>query len=219
MFIYCPKCNSVATVPIAYGKPGHEMMEAHKHGLIRLAGCVIDDERIDRHCKACGNEWMSVSGFDHRQEMTRMLDQLEEDLSSHRKNLERTCIDMGRNGGGGKSSFTPSAVVSEMRLHHDAWHQFTCRLNGFGSEVLIRNEKGYVQARYSTADARVIIQKELYQTYSDLGRLADGCHRLGMASSHGSSDDLKRATHEIQEARQSLDSHWKHLRSLALNHK
>jgi hypothetical protein len=214
MFIHCPNCSSVANVPIAYGKPGHEAMEAHKHGLIYLAGCVVENESIDRHCKACGYEWSSTGG--HKEMMTRMLDELQHSLACHRNELERDCIEMGRRVDG-KDCFSLNTVFMSMRGYHSAWHQFTSSLNAFGSEVLIRNENGLVQARYRTTDADLTVHKELYGIYSYLGRLADGCHKLGVASTRGSVDGLKSATHEIQLARQALDENWQRLRRMALN--
>jgi hypothetical protein len=214
MFIYCPKCSSVANVPIAYGKPGHEAIEAHKHGLIYLAGCVIENESIDRHCKACGYEWASTG--DHKKMLTRMLDELEHRLADNRNELERACIEMGRRVDG-KDCFALNTVFMSMREYHSAWHQFTSGLKAFGSEVLIRNENGLVQARYRTTDAAIIIDKELFRIYGDLGWLADGCHKLGVASLRGSVDGLKIATHEIQLARQALDENWQRLRRMALN--
>lgn len=58
--IICPKCKSKNIIPIVYGYPSLEAMEASEKGLIKLGGCVIlidGCKNPDRYCKDCGNEW------------------------------------------------------------------------------------------------------------------------------------------------------------------
>lgn len=49
----CPECGSSDTIPIQYGFPSPEMMNAADKGKIRLGGCVIKNDSPDWHCKAC----------------------------------------------------------------------------------------------------------------------------------------------------------------------
>jgi hypothetical protein len=60
MLISCPNCGGLSTIPIAYGKPGHELEEAEKRGLVRLAGCVVRHGDPSRHCLSCQHEWHHV---------------------------------------------------------------------------------------------------------------------------------------------------------------
>jgi hypothetical protein len=53
----CPKCGSTDVVPIEYGYPGQEMMDAAKRGLIELGGCCVSDDDPRKHCRACGEEF------------------------------------------------------------------------------------------------------------------------------------------------------------------
>jgi hypothetical protein len=221
MFIHCPKCSSVATVPIAYGKPDGKTMEAHKYGLIHIAGCVIEDSCIDRHCQACGYEW--ASGFlaaephlDHHKQMIILLDQLEPELRDRQQSLERTCIDMGRHGIHGENC-SLETLIETIHLHHEAWRDFTYGLHKFNGYVQIKKPRGGIQAEYDTETAHIYIKKHLWLVYSELGRLAMGCYRLGQASNKGSSDDIKRATINMQEARQALDRNWVQMRHEALS--
>ena len=50
----CPKCGSSDVVPIVYGYPLPEMMEAAERGEIELGGCCVTDEDPTLYCKACG---------------------------------------------------------------------------------------------------------------------------------------------------------------------
>ena len=53
----CPSCGSSKVVPIVYGMPGPELVEASKKGEVELGGCVVTDRDPEWHCKACGHGW------------------------------------------------------------------------------------------------------------------------------------------------------------------
>jgi hypothetical protein len=53
----CPKCGSTDVVPIEYGYPGQEMMDAAAKGLIELGGCCVFGDDPRKHCKACGEQF------------------------------------------------------------------------------------------------------------------------------------------------------------------
>lgn len=53
----CPKCGARDSIPISYGYPGPEMMEASKDGRIELGGCVIYPDQPNRACRACHHRW------------------------------------------------------------------------------------------------------------------------------------------------------------------
>jgi hypothetical protein len=53
----CPKCGSLDVVPILYGYPMEEAMEAAKRGEIALGGCCVSDDDPRKHCKACGEDF------------------------------------------------------------------------------------------------------------------------------------------------------------------
>jgi hypothetical protein len=53
----CPKCGSLDVVPIEYGYPGPEMMDAAEKGLIELGGCCVMGDDPRKHCKACGEDF------------------------------------------------------------------------------------------------------------------------------------------------------------------
>jgi hypothetical protein len=53
----CPKCGSLDVVPIEYGYPGPEMMDAAEKGLIELGGCCVGGDDPRKHCKACGEDF------------------------------------------------------------------------------------------------------------------------------------------------------------------
>jgi transcription elongation factor Elf1 len=48
----CPQCGSQDVVPIVYGLPGPELMEAAARGEVMLGGCVLGLQ--NRGCRACG---------------------------------------------------------------------------------------------------------------------------------------------------------------------
>lgn len=53
----CPKCGSGTVLPIIYGYPDGEAVEAELKAEIKLGGCVIEEDNPDYHCSECGHEW------------------------------------------------------------------------------------------------------------------------------------------------------------------
>ena len=47
----CPVCGRT-TIPIAYGMPGPGLMELAERGVVRLGGCVIEDNQPTHECPA-----------------------------------------------------------------------------------------------------------------------------------------------------------------------
>ena len=56
----CPECGSGDVVPIEYGLPGPEMMQAAGRGEVHLGGCVVAPDSPDLRCGACGHEWLQT---------------------------------------------------------------------------------------------------------------------------------------------------------------
>jgi hypothetical protein len=222
MFIHCPKCKSVATVPIAYGKPGDETMEAHKYGLIHVAGCVIDDERINRHCKACGCDFISHNDdlFATRQnrripidEMNGMLDRLESDLNAVHQNIQREFMRLGRE----YKAEVSYEVFEYLREYHTAWDLFLDRLQYYGDPTVIVGHDGSITARYSNNTARIFLVKNHHHFYSMLVELAQACLWLGRTSrgDQNDIDDLKDASIAVQKARENIAENWVQIRFAA----
>ena len=53
----CPKCGSRDVVPILYGYPMPEAMDAAENGLIALGGCCVGEDDPRKHCNACGEDF------------------------------------------------------------------------------------------------------------------------------------------------------------------
>ena len=53
----CPSCNSKNVVPIVFGYPDPETMEARERGDVALGGCCVTEDDPDWHCKDCEHEW------------------------------------------------------------------------------------------------------------------------------------------------------------------
>lgn len=50
----CPQCGrNDEVVPILYGMPASETLEAAERGELQIGGCVIDDDQPTRFCKRC----------------------------------------------------------------------------------------------------------------------------------------------------------------------
>ncbi|MGD8719012.1 MAG: hypothetical protein PVH29_09345 [Candidatus Zixiibacteriota bacterium] len=54
----CPVCGSKKNVvPIVYGKPSWELVEAARRGEVVIEGCVHPEDAPEWHCRSCGREW------------------------------------------------------------------------------------------------------------------------------------------------------------------
>ncbi len=54
----CPDCGDAGkVVPIVYGRPGKDLLEASKRGEVVLGGCIESADNPRWHCNACGREW------------------------------------------------------------------------------------------------------------------------------------------------------------------
>jgi hypothetical protein len=219
MYIHCQKCKSAATIPIVYGKPTDATIEAGRHGLIHMAGCLVFDERINRHCKACGFEFISdedgLPGAQLKQRITiqvmhRMLDDHEQALKEVHQNIEREYMRLGR-----EYKAEVSYVVFEyLREYHAAWDLFLGRLHYYGDPTVIVGHDGKIMARYSNDTARIYLVKNYYQLYGQLVELAKACHWLGRTSrgDQNDIDDLKGASIAVQHARENIAENWKQIR-------
>lgn len=224
MYIHCSKCKSAATIPIVYGKPTDEAIETGQHGLIHLAGCVIDDERINRHCKACGCDFISdENGLPHAHqkqgitihEMNRMLDTLEQDLKVVHQNIEREYMRLGR-------EVNPAVsynLFEYLREYHTAWDLFLDRLQQYGDPTLVIGHDGSIAARYSNNTARIYLIKNYSSFYWLLAELAQACNWLGRTSrgDNNDIDDLKDASIAVQSAREAIAKNWEMVRNAAIS--
>jgi hypothetical protein len=224
MYIHCSKCKSAATIPIVYGKPTDATIEAGQHGLIHMAGCVIDDERINRHCKACGCDFISYTDnlFATPQnrripieEMNRMLKNLEADLNAVHQNIQREYMRLGRE----YKTEISYAVFEYLREYHIAWDLFLDRLQDCGDPTVIVGHDGSITARYSNNTARIFLVKNHDQFYPMLVRLAQACHWLGRTSrgDQNDIDDLKNASIAVQNAREEIAANWEQIRIAAIS--
>jgi len=48
----CPRCGK-RTIPIVYGEPTPETVQASVDGQVRLGGCLVDDHFPTRYCRWC----------------------------------------------------------------------------------------------------------------------------------------------------------------------
>ena len=53
----CPACGSADTARIVYGYPADELLDAARHGEVKLGGCVLSHDDPEWHCSACDHEW------------------------------------------------------------------------------------------------------------------------------------------------------------------
>lgn len=224
MYIHCSKCKSAATVPIVYGKPTAETMEAGQHGLIHMAGCLIDDERINRHCKACGCDFISDENYlpaAHQkqvitiQEMSCLLDTLEQDLAAVHKYIEREYMRLGRE----VKSEISYAAFEYLRNYHTAWDLFLDRLHRYGDPTVVVRHDGSIAARYSNNTARIYLVKNYSSFYWLLVELAQACHWLGRTSrgDNNDIDELKDASVAVQRARENIAKNWAMVRNAAIS--
>ena len=55
--VSCPECGSSEVIPIAYGMPGHELLEASERGEVEIGGCLISGDDPKHRCRACGHRF------------------------------------------------------------------------------------------------------------------------------------------------------------------
>jgi hypothetical protein len=53
----CPKCGAHAGIPIVYGYPDSEMLDADDAGEVVLGGCVCTFDQPEWSCRACRYRW------------------------------------------------------------------------------------------------------------------------------------------------------------------
>lgn len=215
MFVHCPKCKSVATVPIVYGKPSWEIEEAVKFGLVITGGCISAE--VDRHCRSCRFEWLAEKGglplASHQPEVWRFLNDLKARLDELQQAMEEAFMTAGRQR---KPADATAQLFDILAQYHEAWSWFSHALENLGPTIYIRDESGALTAQYTTHDARVYIMKNIPWLYHKLRELAQACFLLGGVSVKGSVDDIKKATMAVGEARRELDELWHRMREDAL---
>jgi len=57
----CPQCGSERAVPIVYGMPGGETIEASERGELVLGGCVVSDDDPEWSCLGCWTQWSDAA--------------------------------------------------------------------------------------------------------------------------------------------------------------
>lgn len=220
MFVACPKCRSVATIPMAYGKPGFEMQQAAKYGLLKLAGCVWDYNSYDRHCKSCSHEWHSGESShpvqNHYLEVHKIVTNLESDTSRVFRDIEQHYVEAGRSGriknidSVNQTLFTQNEAVSMAFLYA------LQDLSRLGPEIFLQHPTTGSTRKYNFSDAIFTVQKFLGSINYKLHELAIASFGLGSVARTGTVDDIKKASIVVGEARQGLKFHFEEIRRLAL---
>jgi hypothetical protein len=59
----CPKCREMTGVPIRYGEPTEETVEAYRRGDIAIGGCCEELGAPTHQCGACGYQWSTRPGM------------------------------------------------------------------------------------------------------------------------------------------------------------
>ncbi|MEN9807817.1 MAG: hypothetical protein RL756_2337 [Pseudomonadota bacterium] len=217
MLIECSNCGSLATIPVVYGKPSHEILEAEKYGLVALGGCVVDE--IDRSCRRCSWQWAtgqkSSAYRDDRPAVESILENLECKLLEIRQSIERDFMQFGRHGVDEHGKWV-SVLYGFIGRHHCVWAEAIDRLLSIGAEVVIRSPEGNIQTKYSVQLAHTYLLKVSSEWFNHLRFLSEGCFRLGRAGFSGNVDDLKSASVDVQLAREALDDFVQRLRHVAL---
>lgn len=217
VFVHCPKCKSVATVPIVYGKPVWEIEEAVKFGLVSTGACILAEE--DRHCRSCGFRWVSEMGsvpvVSHQPQIVLLLSDLKARLDDLQQAMEEAFMTAGRRR---KPADATAQLFDILAQNHDAWSWFSHRLEDLGPTICIRDDSGTLTAQYTTHDARVYVMKNIPWQYHNLRSLSEACYLLGGVSGKGSVDEIKKATMMVGDARRALDDLWHRMREDALTY-
>jgi len=60
----CPACGSPRVTTIVQDMPGLGVAELERGRWVALAGCLLGEKDPDRHCRACGYEWIEPAEAD-----------------------------------------------------------------------------------------------------------------------------------------------------------
>ncbi len=58
--IMCPRCGGCKTIPIVAGFPNAEAYELAEQRKIRLGGCIVGPDTMNRYCTACDIEFLQA---------------------------------------------------------------------------------------------------------------------------------------------------------------
>lgn len=193
MFIDCPKCRSLATIPVVFGKPLPEIVEAANHGLVFLAGCVIetreDGSFIDRHCKSCGFEWVTAeflfTNSDFNKALKNRIDQLSSDLLGVIEKIKREFVQLGRQ-------------LNES-LYNSLIAVFKISRTNFGKFLFDLIELIRAHHYQPLNDGFLMTFDKIWAVFNEAAAgLAVACYELGQASQSGEVNLLIEATHNVE---------------------
>ena len=133
----CPECESLCVVPMVYGKPSIELMDAAAMGLVVLAGCVTSLQQPNSKCLKCQFEWNKpqVPGLSREefQSFSRQfgdfLERGEEKIGALLDSLSQESIEYGRElGGAGAVARLRSMLTARNSITtslHEISHRFS----------------------------------------------------------------------------------------------
>lgn len=237
MFVPCPQCRSLATIPVVYGKPGGEIRVAADLGLCYTAGCIIPEEPApNRHCKVCEYQWayaqspttessplpnnpMSVRA------MQLLFYRLKNQLSEIYKDIETQAT---RFGGGPELNIDFDVdgcinLLNAINHFHLCWLDFFSELTqSFGERIVLINPDQTICTNYPLDDARVIHQKQLDEWVSLILHLVHCAFCHGKLISESIKDPLidpdefKMLLEDMKRTRSELDRMWQDTHNLLI---
>lgn len=127
--IPCPFCNSLCTIPIAYGKPSPEAERAAQRGLLELAGCVTDYHAPTQRCLDCRKGWQPRPKPPKAEFISNslvMVQKLQDSLSHAMADYGATCVQYGQALGrrSGDQGSTLAQMLESHRRIEKEWTRF-----------------------------------------------------------------------------------------------
>jgi hypothetical protein len=105
--IECPACNSLSTIPIAYGKPSQAAERAAARGLLELGSCLMESSNPTRRCLDCKLAWQ----LPHEKDVASFLSDAVVVVQKHRDRLSNlisaygaACFEHGETSAQGEGS-------------------------------------------------------------------------------------------------------------------
>lgn len=231
MLIQCPTCQSLATIPIYYGKADTSLIDASIHGLCITAGCVIEANSPNRHCKQCLYEWTHpeteapiVNSRTTTEpipvaRMRKFLSNYEFKFSQIYLEIEAKYLLFGLS----PLSTNTTELSNLLNTYNYQWLVLLDHLyQEFGDLITLQDKAGNIVANYAYRSASIYLLKLLPDWSYNISMLAQASFSVGLSTHQNNegntSKTLQQSLSAVREAHGSIEHNWNELKQAAVSY-